>query len=283
MTLKYRREEVTPLKRTSHFHSGSQPCVTAALAVFAWCWLFMVLGGGGALAQTSIPVPNASFESQVAGPPFGVDTRVDSWQKPDKPDYFDEVAFGFLWDQTAGMFLDTNPYGNSDGAQVGYVLSFPQAALFQDYDSVDWNDSTPTHDFDAVFEPGNSYQLTLGVFGKDMVEGATLELSLYYRDALDNMVTVGSTPVVYSAATFPEVPPLNLIDYSVTVSTVQASDEWAGKNIGIKIESTFGSGAGYWDIDNVRLTAVPEPASLGLMSVLLGGLLLRRHRVGRAS
>ena len=99
-----------------------------------------------------------------------------------------------------------------------------------------------------------------------------LGLSLYYRDGL-NRVTVGAPAIVtYTAAGFPNFGTLNLQDFEVTIPTVQAGDAWAGQKVGIQIESIYGTGDGYWDMDNARLTAVPEPGSLGLVAV--GGLLL---------
>jgi hypothetical protein len=217
-------------------------------------------GRAGAPHAQTINVPNGSFESQSGvGYPFGVNIFIDSWQKAPKPAYFDyiEANYGFYWIQTAGAFVDTNPYGNHAGSQVGYILPYPQVALFQDYNTVDWNDASPTHDFNATFNVGRSYKLTIGVFAKNMTEGSSLQLSLYYRDSLDNPVTVASTIISYSAANFPVTTPLNLIDYEVIVPTVSAHDDWAGQNIGIKIEAINGDGNGNWDFDNVRLTSVP--------------------------
>jgi hypothetical protein len=95
---------------------------------------------------------------------------------------------------------------------------------------------------------------------------------------------VGSTTVTYSAAAFPVGDPLNLIDYQVTVPSVQAGDAWAGKYIGIKLESTVSIEAtsfGNWDFDNVRLVAVPEPATASLMALGFGGWLLAQSRSQR--
>ncbi len=241
--------------------------------------LATLLAWTGNLQAQPINVPNGSFESQSAvGYPFGANPNVDSWQKIAEPAYFTPAfgGFGIPWFGTAGVFIDTNPYGNRLGTQAGYLLAFPQVTLFQDYNS------SPTHDFNATFETGKAYNLTIGLFGKaNIIPGSTLELSLYYRDNLDNKVTVGSTIVTYSSTAFPITPNLNLIDYQVNVPTVQAGDAWAGKHIGIQLESTIPialTSGGNWDFDNVRLTAVPEPAAMALLGFGFGGLLLAYSR-----
>jgi len=246
--------------------------------------LLLCLSLSSALAAT-ITVPNSSFESQVAPttPPY-VTTFIDSWQKTPKPAWFDENAFGLLWDQTAGLFQNTpsgmaNHIDNMDGNQGLYLLAFPQVGLLQDYNTMGWNDPAPTHAFNSTFQLGLSYQLTVGVIGGlgGMADGAGLQLSLYYRDAGNNMVTIGSTPINYTAGSFPNA--THFTDFSVTVPAVQAGDAWAGQNIGIGIFSTSGTGAGYWDLDNVRLVAVvPEPGSAAMLGLGLGAFLLRRLR-----
>lgn len=241
---------------------------------------------GAAFIATALPLcaqpiilPNFSFESPSApnSYPF-VNISVDAWQKNPEPAYFQPAFgnFGIPWVGTAGVFLDVNPYQNHVGNQVGYLLAAPQVALFQDYSS------SPTHDFNAIFEVGKAYNLTVGLFGKSsLAPGSTLELSLYYRDNADNKVTVGSTTVTYNSALFPSATPLNLIDFSVNVPTVQAGDAWAGQHIGIQLASTVPieqTSFGNWDFDNVRLTAVPEPSSLSLLGLGVGGMLLARSR-----
>lgn len=228
-----------------------------------------IVGNVAPLSAQSINVPNGSFESQSgAGQPFGVNINIDSWQKAERPAYFPESGFnGFFWVQTAGVFVDTNPYGNRVGAQAGYLLPFAGAGISQDLNSPD-----------AKFEVGMSYNFTLGLFAKGATNGI-LQLSFFYRDGLNNMVTVGTpTTIAYSEAAFPVTPSLNFIDYSVSTPTVQPGDAWAGQNIGLKIDSVFGEGAGNWDYDNARLTAVPEPGSVALMVVGVGGIVVARLR-----
>ena len=237
----------------------------------------------GSLHAQPISVPNHSFELDAAPNfyPFA-NTNIASWQKIPEPAYYLPAIGSFPpWNGTAGVFLDVNPYVNRVGNQAGYILAFPQVTLFQDYDS------SPTHDFDATFEIGKSYHLTVGIFGKDTIApGSTLELSLYYRDNLDNKVTVGSTTVTYSAAAFPSAGPLALVDYEVNAPTVLAEHAWAGQHIGIQFESTIGlalATGGNWDFDNVRLTAVPEPGIMSLLALGSVGWLWGRIRVrGRA-
>jgi hypothetical protein len=260
--------------------SGRRPINRHRVAVVSG---MVALAMSGPLWAGPILVPNGSFESQVAGPPFGVDTRVDSWQKPSKPAYFDETAFGISWDQTAGVFANTpadqaNHIDNMDGNQGAYLLAFSQVAVFQDYNTVDWNDLSPTHDFNATFQVGMAYKLTVGVIGGGggMPVGTSMQLSLYYRDGASNMVTVAATPVIHSLDTFPTN--THFVDFEVNVPTVQAGDAWAGQNIGIELLSAAGTGQGYWDVDNVRLLEVPEPSSPVLLALGLGGMFVMRRR-----
>lgn len=216
----------------------------------------------GPLFAGALSVPNASFESPVT--PF-VSTQIDAWQKAPKPDWYDETG-GFLWDQLAGLFKNT-PAGsadhieNCDGAQAIWLFAVPEVALFQDYDSVDWNDSSPSHAFDARFEVGKSYRLTVGVIGTggNMLEGVPLEIGFYYRDAAGNPVIVASTTISNSAAVFPDRN--HFVDFAVAVPAVQAGDAWAGQHIGVRFLSTVSAAmqGGFWDLDNVRLTASSPP------------------------
>lgn len=256
-------------------------CVIAALLTFA-----SLLTISDRLQAQPIFVPNHSFESQSGiGFPYETNPNLAAWQKIAEPPYYAFLGSGVPpWYGTSGAFVNVsvynpNPYANVVGAQAGYILMAPQVTLFQDYTT------SPTHDFNAAFEIGKSYNMTIGLFAKSsfgvIPPGSTLEMSLYYLDGLNNKVKVGATVVSYSAAAFPITPPLNLIDYQVNVPTVTAGDAWAGKHIGIQLESTIPvemTSFGNWDFDNVRLTAVPEPTALALLGLGLGGLIRARSR-----
>ncbi len=202
-------------------------------------------------------VPNFSFESPSTD---FVDPRIDSWQKEPQPGTFDTNVFG-AWDNLAGVFVNA-PSTNADhidncnGAQLAYVFAYPQAGIFQDYDSTDWSNATPTHAFNASFVPGKSYHLTVALTSsreEELNPGSTILLGLYYRDGT-NMVTVASTTVTYDTTVFTNI--THLVDFHVNVPTVQTNDVWAGKHIGIQIMSTVDPFllGGVWDVDNVRLT-----------------------------
>ena len=92
-----------------------------------------------------------------------------------------------------------------------------------------------------------------------MTNGATFQISLYYRDLASNMVTVAATTITNTQTLFPTN--THFTDFQVRTPIVQASDAWAGKHIGIRLASTVGFDlqGGYWDLDNVRLTESVVP------------------------
>ncbi len=209
------------------------------------------------LAQAeSIALPNGSFESPET--PFA-DPRLDNWEKSPQPVWY-QGGQDFPWEQLVGQFLNTAPgtsnyIDNVEGKQAAFLFALPEVAISQDYNTLSGTNTVPGHEFNVLFEPGKSYALTVAVLGGGggMTNGATLELSLYYRDAASNRVTVAATTITHSTALFPTNS--HLIDFQARTAVVQASDAWAGKNIGVRLASTggFELQGGYWDVDNVRL------------------------------
>lgn len=220
------------------------------------------LFAGFALSAATVSVPNASFEGPVT--PFA-DPRMDSWEDYPKPPWYDEVTNG-PWDFLTGVFLNTDPSApdhidNMDGAQAAFLFAYPQVGIFQDYNSLDWAHPLPSHDFNALYQAGKAYQLTVGVIGAGggMSNGVGLAAAVYYRDASSNMVIVAMTNVLNSPDVFPNR--THFIDISAMTPVVRASDPWANQNIGIAIFSTVGFelAGGYWDVDNVRLLEITPP------------------------
>jgi hypothetical protein len=211
---------------------------------------------------TESVVPNGSFESpetDFAAP------QMDSWQKAPEPAWY-MGGGGFPWDQLMGQFLNTtngspNHIDNVDGEQGAFLFALPDVAIFQDYNTLFGTNTAPTHNFNAKFEVGKSYALTVGVLGGGggMSNGVTFEISLYYRDAASNRVTVAAASITNTAALFPTN--THLADFRVILPRVKASDAWADKYIGIRLASTVGFElqGGYWDVDNVRLTESVVP------------------------
>jgi hypothetical protein len=206
---------------------------------------------------------NGSFESpetDFAHP------AMDGWQKAPKPPWYDEGG-GFSWEQLMGQFLNpapgaTNRTDNMDGKQAAWLFAMPAVAIFQDDPAITGASTTPTHDFNAKFEVGRSYALTVGVRGGGggMANGATLEISFYYRDAASNQVTVAATSITNTPTLFPVERP-HFTDFSVQTPAVTGREPWAGRPIGVQIASTvrFDKMGGFWDVDNVRLRVVEDP------------------------
>lgn len=205
---------------------------------------------------TTIFVGNASFESPVT---TFADPAMNEWQKSPQPFWFPPGTNS--WDQSMGEFMNP-PDGypgritNADGRQAAFIFAVPDAAIFQDLNTFIGTNGTPSHQFNAQYEAGKTYTLTVGVLGGGggMLDGVPLQVSLYYRDLSNNIVTVVATTITNSTSLFPTN--TYLTDFQVRLPRVKASDTWAGKRIGIRIASLadFLNQGGYWDIDNVRLT-----------------------------
>jgi len=211
----------------------------------------------------AIPVPNGSFE--MPSTPF-VSPMVDVWQKTPAPGWFDPaLTGGVTWQQLSGVFANT-PAGdpshisNLDGVQALYLFALPGAGL--------------TQVLGASFEAGMAYELSVGMVGGGggMAEGTAFQLGLFFMDGAE-AVSVGSATVIHSAAAFPTS--ALMIDQLLSIPAVSATDPWAGKPIGIQLVAASGTGAGYWNLDNVRLSAtvVPEPGTYALLGIGLAGLL----------
>jgi len=255
-------------RRDSILHFTRFSCGIAgrlALAVFSVAVL------AGRLRAATIDVPNASFESPTTN---YADPAIGSWQKTPQPGWFDPATFGYSWDQLSGVFLNTAPgqsdhIDNVDGNQAAFLFAVPTAGL--------------TQDLVAPFGIGQSFQLTVGLIGGggNMPAGSLLEVGLYYRDAGNNIVTVAKNDISFDGTLFPNT--THLVDCTVSLVAVQAGDAWAGKPIGVELMSLAATPGGYWDLDNIRLTSVPEPSTWGLAAAAIGAILLMRRRLFRSA
>lgn len=235
-----------------------------------WLGLFFLFPAASLLPAGPIAIPNASFETPTT---VFITLNLDSWQRTPQPGDWDTNTSGD-WSTMVGFFKNT-PIGafdhidNCHSNQAMWLFANPDAGIFQDYHSVDWNDPAPTHAFDARYSIGHSYQLAVGLLvggkgsGGGVTPGATVEFSLYYRDANGNRVTVAATTITNSLDVFTNSS--HLLDFSVAVPVVRATDTWAGQHIGILLLSTSDpalNAEGYWDLDHVRLTSTLAPSLL---------------------
>jgi hypothetical protein len=207
-------------------------------------------------AAESISVPNALFEMPATD---FVATNMISWEtSPQQAD----GAIGVFYNDPAYEVYGEYIY-NCVGSQAAYIFADPGVAIFQDYNSVDSSGGPPSHAFNAIYQAGKSYQLEVGLIGGDQgaAPGVILQMSLYYRDISNNMVTVAATNIVYTTNVFPNI--TNFVDCSLTSATVMPTDPWAGQNIGIQFLSiipTNVSAGGDWDLNDVQLPAFLNPS-----------------------
>lgn len=251
-----------------------------------------LLVSGAAWGQ-QITVPNGSFERPAT---FFVLTLVDFWQETPRPGWFQEGG-GFSWDQLTGVFRNTQPgasdhIDNCDGDQALYLFAVPEVGVFQDFASVDWDDPAPSHAFDARFEAGKAYQLSFGVVagGGNMLEGVTLEAALYFRNEQGQAIPVAATNVVFSKEQFPTR--THLTEVVLRTPVIAANDAGEGRHIGVRFLSTVSAElqGGYWDLDNVRLTALAVPTLRLSVAPAAGGLRLtwptsagKRYQLNRSA
>jgi hypothetical protein len=215
---------------------------------------------GNVQLSSEIYVPNADFELPVTD---YVATNMISWETSPPQD---DGATGVFYNDPA--YTNFGEYiFNCNGTQAAYIFADPGIAIFQDYASVDSTGGPPSRAFDATYDIGKSYQLSAGFiastnFGES--PGVILEMSLYYRDSSSNMVTVAATDIVFETNVFTEI--TNFVDFELKTPPVQASDPWAGQNIGIQFLSIVPDNVtpgGYWDLGNVELSAFVAPTLNG--------------------
>ncbi len=221
----------------------------------------------------SVTVPNFSFENPTT---TFVTSSITNWTQTAQPASYDPASNGgYPWSVLTGVFLNTAPSSpdhidNLDGTQAALMFGVPGLGIYQELSS--------------TYQVGNSYHLTLGLVGQGggMLAGVTIDLQLYYRTSPTTTVVIGDQVVIHNATNFPNH--THVYDFTLDIPAVQASDAWAGQPIGIEFLSTATSAnqGGYWDLDNVRLTAtpVPEPASAVLLA--FGGLAVLARRSRRA-
>jgi len=201
------------------------------LMVSAWA----IFWAGGTTKAASVTVENASFELPAIDPcDFPVLPYAYQWR---------ELDVDTEYSTNTGVFVNTAPGSpdrvlNADGVQLAFLGSELGNGFEQD--------------LTVVYQEGRVYRLTVGVgismrfppSETDPVD--TLELALYYLE--------GATPVDIVQRSVPATGlSWTLVqDFEVQAPAVQASDAWAGQDIGVAIRAT-GAAGGFWTLENVRL------------------------------
>lgn len=221
-----------------------------------------------------VAVPNFSFENPAV-------PNVSPYASPVLTDWTKEGNFF-----SSGAFYNTPAVppvvDNADGNQLGFIFAVPA------------NGTDPavglSQDLAANYTVGQSYTLTVGVQGGGggMPLNTPIQFRLYYRDT---NITAGDNRVTIASATYKNDNASGFIthlsDVTATLPTVTAGNAWAGKAIGVQLVATDDPAvteAGYFDVDNVRVNAVPEPTTAGALlaagAVAFGAR--RRRRARRA-
>jgi hypothetical protein len=189
--------------------------------------------------SASIHIENASFEAPVIDPcGFQVLPYVDQWR---------ELDLDNQGSTNTGIFINTLPGSpdrvlNADCNQLAFLGSAQGNGFEQDLVS--------------VYKVGCAYRLTVGVGGSMRFPPSsseptdTIELVLYYLEDSNTVDIIHYTVEAMEPNSF-------LQDFRTDLPTVQATDAWAGKNIGVAIRAT-GLAGGFWVLDNVRLTELPS-------------------------
>ena len=225
-----------------------------------------LVGAASPLHAGAVSIPNASFESPVFRVAPYATPNVSDWQKAAAPWWWTQSEQDWL--SVAGVFYNvpgSSHIDNVDGEQAAFLFSMPGVELYQD--------------LAATYETGQSYTLSMKAQGggMGMPLGTPLEIRLYYRDGNGERVTLGTREILN--LTDESVPhPMLLDEYQLQLPPVPAGAAWAGKPIGVQIVATVTSPVpgGFWRLDDVQLTSVPEPASAALLAA--GVILLARRR-----
>jgi len=232
--------------------------------------------GLSASRAANVTVPNSSFESPAGPFPLQVSLTIDNWTTNGPPDELVNVGAG-PQNSGIGLFQNTNPglsgfATNADGSNLVY--------MFSGYTGSDTNKlHTLSQVLSTTYAGNTAYTLTVGVSdaGSPPPTGDKLSLQLFYTAASDptTPVILGTRNVVQGTDSLSATA---LTDYSVTVSGLDVPV--LGRGIGI-LFTTTGAGGGEFNLDNVRLTAVPEPGTLALIGLGAAAVLVRRRRETR--
>jgi hypothetical protein len=193
--------------------------------------------------QTSIGITNASFESPNI-------TGVSPYYATLPTTFKIGTWVGYT---TFSAVVQGGKYGVSPaglvGTQFGDLSGAANGGFYQDATAYGG-----AGDPNLVWQAGQTYTLTVGVFGRSdnpPTAGNKMNLNLFYRTASGGTANIlSSTTLTWGTSSLSTTA---LTDYTVTW-TVQPGDPEVGQPIGIYFYSGGSSSTGDWCFDNIRLT-----------------------------
>ncbi|MFK7790391.1 MAG: PEP-CTERM sorting domain-containing protein, partial [Phycisphaeraceae bacterium] len=163
------------------------------------------------------------------------------------------------------------PIANAVGAQVAYMLVNPDA------DGINDSQVSIFQETEAVFAAGTDYTFTIAIgnavtFAAD--DTASLILSIGSVDSNGVFQSAGTDNTIFASELVNNGSGL-LTDFSVELASSDIGPGLLGDQVAIRVLQDGGLGGGF-NLDNARLSSVPEPTSLALLA--MGGLLATRRR-----
>lgn len=267
--------------------------------------VFVAGGVFGAQAQASeIPLVNPSFESPAVS--FPTDPNPDEsdfvlldiqgWNKTGPFGNDDRAPVGV---QDTGVFLNL-PFdpgtgepvlvtGNADGNQLAFMVVNTDSFLPSE-EAVTISQTSNT-----AFEAGKDYTFNIDIgvsivatpgvlLGGDIDNPEGLELIIGYGGGTGDTITPVATQQVsatqlaldFGDGTAENPPSTPLTEFAVSTGLLDGSEDAIGEDLRVMIRQVGGN-SGAFNLDNARLTAVPEPGSFAILATL-GTLALRRRR-----
>ncbi len=201
------------------------------------------------------------------------------WQNapPGADDYVDNLVPDNSVTLSQCLAQDSNP----DQWSLQFSSSFPYEAAAS-IGAIDQNSLTQTLGSD--FQANKSYSLTVAVgipYAGDVTTEpdaeAELQLALFYTDT-NGIEIVTSTDVLNNEAT--GLSGTQMLDVTTPLTFIAPDDGAVGQPIGILMDvSDPDNGGGFFNVADVVVTQVPEPASIGLLLAGSSLLLHRRRRM----